>query len=159
MDLAQAEDLKNTTHCCCLAQSFLCDYPKCCGVQMMQQCFCCSNAAGLQCMQLNDDTKVFEHSQSEKKCLDNRGDSLICTESASDIVFCCCIKGATKGWCGTDDFDPVFTQGNILCIDTRCALPPTPETVPMGIACCGVEIWGEQMASTKANPVDTAAQA
>ena len=56
------------------------------------------------------------------------------------------------GRCGIEDFDPIFSQGNQLCIDTRCAIPPSPETVPLGIACCGVQLWGEGMASTKANP-------
>jgi hypothetical protein len=149
VEIAQPEQLSMTTHCCCCAQSFFLEYPAFCGIQMEQQCMCCSNAAGLNCLQFEDENKAWSRGKSESKCLDYaNAEKTIWQESASEVVLCCCIKGATKGWCGVEEFDPVFTQGNSLCCDYRCALPPAPETVPLGIACCGAHLWGEPMKST-----------
>merc|ERR1711998_407353 len=64
-------------------------------------------------------------------------------EAAGEVIACFCIKGASKAWCGVSDCDPFYTQGNSLCIDNRCALPPSDETVPLGIACCGMQLCGK----------------
>merc|ERR1711934_151012 len=109
-DLPKSSDLKCTTHCCCTAQSFYCDYPACCGSNFDSRFFCVSNQGALKCLQF-EGNKTLNSGVSEHKCLDCRGDSTVCMESIESTICCFCVTGAEKAWFGCSDCDPCLWGG------------------------------------------------
>merc|ERR1711959_148 len=151
VDLAPIDELKATTQCCCTACSFYTKWPECCGVNESNMLCCCSTELGFGCFQYKDEHKKIQSVVSTSTCLDYTGEKTIWHEAATEVIACFCIKGASKAWCGVSDCDPFYTQGNSLCIDNRCALPPSDETVPLGIACCGMQLCGKGIKESSAD--------
>merc|ERR1711865_403000 len=149
IEFADEGALKLSTQCYCCVQSFFIDYPACCGIQYDNQCYCCTEAQSSKCMQIEESTKAWDTGVSEARCIDYTGGDMVLHEAACQSIKCCCITGIKKSWCGVKDLKPLFCKGNQLCIDQRCALPPTADTVPAGISICGMKLWGEGAGSCK----------
>ncbi|GAB5361377.1 hypothetical protein AAMO2058_000708400 [Amorphochlora amoebiformis] len=141
VEFAPVDKLKLTTVCCCIAQSFFLEWPDLCGVQQEVQCICFETAVSLKCLQFGDATKTCSKSVSLSKCIDLTSGDFVCLESKYKFIYCFCITGAVTQWCGFDNLKPCATKGNCLCCDFRCGLPPSDETVPFGIACCGFPLY------------------
>merc|ERR1711871_684080 len=148
VEFAPGDKLTPLVHCLCCATSIYMDYPACCGLQQEQQCCCFSKSVGLKCLQFLDENKAIQKSRSALMCIDCTQEKSVCHEAAEDMICCFCITGAQKTWMGIEDMDPCFIRGNQLCCDQRLACPPAKETVPMGIACCGVQLYGDSMADS-----------
>merc|ERR1711924_200234 len=99
--------------------------------------------SGFGCCQCSDETKACESGVSGFQCLDmsNGRDPMIWQSCGAAVIGCFCYKGAQKSLIDCT-CRPIFSKYQSLCCDYRCALPPTAETVPFGIACCGVMLTG-----------------
>mmetsp|Transcript_43218 Transcript_43218/g.69626 ORF Transcript_43218/g.69626 Transcript_43218/m.69626 type:complete len:176 (-) Transcript_43218:316-843(-) len=145
IEFAPVEELKASTVCCCCMQSFYTSWPGCCGVQGSCSFYICQEQISMKCLQTGPETRTCIQRNSYLKCIDMTKGPYICIDGAHKFILCFCAQGIEKFWCGgCTDEDPVKPcegKGNCLCIDLRCALPPSSDMVTCGFACCGAPIY------------------
>merc|ERR1712086_51916 len=146
------EQLMLTTACCCTMCSFFIEFPACCSVNYISECFICSGEGAGQCLTcLGEDkqaTKAWETCIGVTRCCDMIGGDFICCEEGAVMIGYCCMRGAMKGWCGFSNLKSCLVIEQEMCCDYRCQLPPG-DKVPFGISICGVKLMGAPGGSCK----------
>merc|ERR1712216_1105639 len=143
VDIPDEGKLQYTTQCCCVMYSYFLEMPACLSINEQVGCLCQEGSAGFGCCQCTDDTKACSSGVSGQQCCDSIGgrQQMILLESGAAFVQLFCTKGAMKSKMDCT-CRPIFSKQQSLCCDSRCACPPTEDTVPFGISCCGFMITG-----------------
>lgn len=136
-------------YCCCYSESIYYAYPDCCGLQSGGAMCCGRGASSIKCMQTQDEYKAMSQEIKAGRCLDYTEGNEPCgggvfTESAQQLVACCCVVGSAEDECYCSCKEGTFPgagtclcSGQNCCFQVDCQLPPG-DKVPFGIGCCGV---------------------
>merc|ERR1711998_43275 len=142
VNIPPEDQLKLTTACGCCMWSYFIEFPACCGANDDCGCLCCSGGQGCTCLVIDESTRALQSQVQGCRCIDLTQGDLAIYEAGSAGICCFCCKGAQKAYCGVKECNPIFRRSQALICDYRCALPPTDDTVPLGIACCGAKLCG-----------------